>query len=84
MLVAGRQLSAPGGVWFIRLETADAGTPLWRLREYLHTLYQFSGPWLVADDKFRATFGDRATPLTDALATTLAWFRDRAAVPAQH
>ncbi len=50
------------------------------MREYLHTLYQFTDPWVVDDGKFRATFGDRATPLDEALATTLAWYRDAAAV----
>jgi nucleoside-diphosphate-sugar epimerase len=53
-----------------------------QMREYLHTLYQFSDPWVVDDSKFRATFGDLSTPLHDALAATLAWYADRAAVPA--
>ena len=48
------------------------------MREYLHTLYQFTAPWVVDDSKFRAAFGDLATPLDDALATTLAWYADRA------
>ena len=52
------------------------------MREYLHTLYQFTDPWVVDDHKFRAAFGDLATPLDEALATTLAWYADRAAVPA--
>jgi nucleoside-diphosphate-sugar epimerase len=47
------------------------------MREYLHTLYQFTAPWVVDDSKFRAAFGDRATPLDEALATTLAWYADR-------
>lgn len=51
------------------------------MREYLHTLYQFTGRWVVDDSKFRAAFGDTATPLDEALDTTLAWYR-RAAVPA--
>lgn len=50
------------------------------IREYLRTLYQFTAPWVVDDAKFRAAFGDQATPLDDALATTLAWYADR--VPA--
>ena len=50
------------------------------MREYLHTLYQFTAPWVVDDHKFRATFGAEPTPLGDALATTLAWYRTRAAV----
>ncbi|MEP6648349.1 MAG: hypothetical protein ABJA74_00335 [Lapillicoccus sp.] len=40
------------------------------MREYLHTLYQFSDPWVVDDSLFRAAFGDLATPLDEALATT--------------
>ena len=51
------------------------------MREYLHTLYQFTDPWVVDDTRFRARFGDRSTPLDEALATTLAWYRDAAAVP---
>ena len=41
------------------------------MREYLHTLYQFTDRWVVDDTKFRTAFGDHATPLDDALATTL-------------
>jgi nucleoside-diphosphate-sugar epimerase len=51
------------------------------LRELLHTLYQFTDPWVVDDGKFRAAFGDLATPLDDALAATVRWYADRAAVP---
>jgi nucleoside-diphosphate-sugar epimerase len=49
------------------------------MREYLHTLYQFTDRWVVDDGAFRTAFGDLATPLDDALATTLAWYRDAAA-----
>jgi nucleoside-diphosphate-sugar epimerase len=51
------------------------------MREYRHTLYQFSEPWVVDDGAFRGAFGDLATPLDEALATTLAWYADHAAVP---
>lgn len=47
------------------------------MREYLHTLYQFTDRWVVDDSKFRSTFGGQATPLDDALAATLRWYRDR-------
>ena len=49
------------------------------MREYLHTLYQFTDPWVVDDAKFRTAFGDLATPLDEALATTLAWYADHSA-----
>jgi nucleoside-diphosphate-sugar epimerase len=48
------------------------------MREYLHTLYQFSERWVIDDTAFRAAFGIRATPLDDALAATTAWYRDAA------
>jgi nucleoside-diphosphate-sugar epimerase len=49
------------------------------MREYRHTLYQFTGRWVVDDGRYRRAFGNRATPLDDALATTLCWYRDGAA-----
>jgi nucleoside-diphosphate-sugar epimerase len=45
------------------------------VREYLHTLYQFTEPWVVDDGAYRAAFGGGHTPLDEALATTLAWYR---------
>ena len=56
-----------------------AGVARPALREYLHTLYQFTDRWVVDDSKFRGAFGDQATPLDHALATTLRWYRDRTA-----
>jgi nucleoside-diphosphate-sugar epimerase len=52
------------------------------MREYLHTLYQFTGRWVVDDSKFRAAFGTRATPFDQALETTLGWYRSAASVDA--
>lgn len=48
------------------------------MREYLHTLYQFTDRWVVDDNKFRTAFGDHATTLDDALAITLQSFRNSA------
>ena len=53
------------------------------MREYLHTLYQFTDPWVVDDSRYRATFGQAATPLDDALAATLTWYRDAARTTAE-
>jgi nucleoside-diphosphate-sugar epimerase len=52
------------------------------MREYLHTLYQFTDPWVVDDSKFRKAFGATATPIGTALADTLTWYRDRSAAAA--
>ena len=49
------------------------------MREYLSTLYQFTDRWVVDDSKFRSTFAVAATPLPDALASTLQWYRAAAA-----
>ena len=46
------------------------------MREYLHTLYQFTDRWVVDDNKFRTAFGGQATPLNEALASTLQWYQD--------
>lgn len=48
------------------------------MREYLHTLYQFTDDWTVSDAKFRAAFGDGATPLPAALAATVDWYATQA------
>ena len=51
------------------------------MREYLHTLYQFTDRWVVDDSAYRTAFGDGATPLESALASTLRWYADQAAAP---
>ena len=48
------------------------------LREYRHTLYQFTERWVVDDRRFRDAFGARATPLDEALAATVRWYREDA------
>ncbi len=45
------------------------------MREFRHTLYQFTDRWVVDDSKFRAAFGGEATPVAQALATTFDWYR---------
>lgn len=51
------------------------------MREYLHTLYQFTDRWVVDDSACRTAFGGGATPLESALTTTFRWFANRAAAP---
>lgn len=48
-----------------------------QMRELGHTLYQCQQPWIVDDSRFREAFGDLSTPLEDALARTLAWYRNQ-------
>lgn len=61
------------GAWTLRL----LGPLRPELRELRHTLYQCNQPWIVDDSRFRAAFGDRSTPLDEALAQTVAWYRER-------
>jgi nucleoside-diphosphate-sugar epimerase len=48
------------------------------LRAVREQLYQSERPWVVDSSKFERTFGWTATPLPDAIAPTVAWFRDQA------
>lgn len=49
------------------------------LRELLGTRYQFAAPFVVDDGRFRREVGPfTPTPLADAAAATVAWFRGRA------
>jgi nucleoside-diphosphate-sugar epimerase len=48
------------------------------LRAVKEQLYQSERPWMVDSTKFERAFGWTATPLEDAVAATVAWFRDQA------
>jgi len=50
------------------------------LRAVKEQLYQSERPWVVDSSRFEGSFGWRATPLPEAVATTVAWFRDRTKV----
>ena len=64
-----------------RLTLAALGLIRPAMREYQHTLYQFTDRWVVDDSLYRARFGERATPMPDGLAATVAWYRDAALAP---
>lgn len=44
-------------------------------RETVEMMYEFEKPFVVDSTRFESTFGLRATPLTQAIKTTLAWYR---------
>ena len=52
-------------------------------RELVEMLYGFEQPFLVDGSKFERTFGLRPTPLRQAVAETVAWFRTYAVAPAR-
>jgi nucleoside-diphosphate-sugar epimerase len=47
------------------------------LREMVEMIYEFDSPFVVDDSKFKAAFGDIATPLRDALSRTIHWTQKR-------
>jgi len=44
-------------------------------RETVEMMYEFERPFVVDSSRFEATFGERATPLPQAIAATLDWYR---------
>jgi nucleoside-diphosphate-sugar epimerase len=51
------------------------------LRELTETYYQFSEPFILDTSKYQAAFGAARTPLADAIAATVAWYRTRPDTP---
>ena len=51
------------------------------LRELAETYYQFGEPFVLDTSKYQAAFGTAGTPLADAIAATLAWYRTRPGTP---
>ena len=51
------------------------------LRELAETYYQFGEPFILDTSKYQAAFGSSGTPLADAIAATLAWYRARPSTP---
>jgi nucleoside-diphosphate-sugar epimerase len=49
------------------------------MRAVKEQLYQSERPWVVDSTKFERTFGWTATPLQEAVAATVAWFRNSTA-----
>src|SRR5829696_8756284 len=46
------------------------------LRETIEMLYEFEEPFVVDASRFEREFGERATPLREAIARTVRWYRD--------
>ena len=50
------------------------------LRELAEISYEFDEPFVLDTSKYQAAFGGR-TPLADAIAATLAWYRTWTSTP---
>lgn len=60
------------------------GLALPLLRELAEVYYQFDRPFVLDSSSFSRTFGVQPTPMDDALASTIAWWRQRpASAPAR-
>ena len=44
-------------------------------KEMVEMMYEFEKPFVVDSSKFEKTFGMQATPMKDALKTTVAWYK---------
>ena len=51
------------------------------LRELAETSYQFDQPFVLDTSKYESAFGTAGTPLADAIAATVAWYRTRTSTP---
>ena len=47
------------------------------VREVDEMVYEFTQPFVVDGTKAQSRLGIAPTPMTDAVAATVAWFRDR-------
>ena len=47
------------------------------LRSMVEMTYQFDQPFVLDASKYESTFGQTGTPLRQAIATTVSWYRDR-------
>jgi nucleoside-diphosphate-sugar epimerase len=54
---------------------AMAGLFIPGARESVEMMYEFEKPFIVDSSKFERAFGMKATPMADAIKTTVAWYR---------
>ena len=47
------------------------------IRETIEMLYEFEEPFVVDHSKFEKAFGEHATPLKEAIADTVRWYRGK-------
>jgi nucleoside-diphosphate-sugar epimerase len=51
------------------------------MRALAEMAYEFDEPFILDTTKYQATFGPAGTPLADAVATTVAWYRSQTSTP---
>ena len=53
------------------------------MRELAEMAYEFEEPFVLDTTKYQSTFGAAGTPLAEAVASTVAWYRNPAGTPSQ-
>jgi nucleoside-diphosphate-sugar epimerase len=80
--VVAREVGHPVGVRTVpKLALRALGLVNPMLRELAETSYQFDQPFILDTSKYQAAFGAAGTPLADAVAATVAWYRTRPGTP---
>jgi hypothetical protein len=51
------------------------------MRELAELSYEFDEPFVLDTSKYESAFGAAGTPLTAAIAATVAWYRSRPSTP---
>ncbi|TYP69537.1 NAD-dependent epimerase/dehydratase family protein [Paenibacillus methanolicus] len=72
-----RAKSGVADTWLIRLLGLANPT----MREMAEMMYQWKHPFVMDSSKFSATFGMQATPMKEAIADTIRWYRNHVNTP---
>ncbi len=70
-----REVCGPRG-WILEERLWALGLLNPALRETIEMLYEFEEPFVVDHSAFAQAFGDHATPLREAIRSTVWWYRD--------
>ena len=80
-LVAG-EVGHPVGIRSVpKLAVRALGLVNPMMRELAEMAYEFDEPFILDTSKYQSAFGAAGTPLADAIAATVAWYRTRPGTP---
>jgi nucleoside-diphosphate-sugar epimerase len=76
--LVAREIGHPVGIRSVpKLALRALGLVNPMLRELAEMAYEFDEPFILDTSKYQTAFGTAGTPLADAVAATLAWYRRR-------
>jgi nucleoside-diphosphate-sugar epimerase len=80
--LVARETGHPVGVRSVpKLAVRALGLASPMMRELAEMAYEFDQPFILDTSKYESAFGAAGTPLADAIAATLAWYRTRPGTP---